>query len=194
MSEVSICNSALAKIGVPPITSFGDGTTQSDLCSRQYATLRDEVLEERAWTFATGRQSLLPDATDPAWGFGNRFLIPTTWLRLLFVTNVIATPGNQKNNPPLDWKREGQYILADVDTVHCKYVQQIADTSLMSTAFRECLAYRIAADFAIPLKKSNSLMTNMMQLYQDKLIKAGLTDGAQGRREEKYTGSFVLRR
>jgi hypothetical protein len=194
MSEVAICNQALALLGVPPIVSFDDGTTPSNLCSQLYAGLRDQVLEERAWTFATGRATLLPDATPPDFQYSNRFQIPSTWIRILGVNKTIAQPGAEDTRIPFPWNKEGNYILASADKVYVNYVQKVTDASLFSPAFRDCLAYRLAADMAISLRQSTTLMQDMTSLYAAKLNQAALKDGAQGSRQNKYVGSYILGR
>ena len=42
-TEVSICNSALIKVGAERITSLSDSNKRAQLCSEQYSKMRDEV-------------------------------------------------------------------------------------------------------------------------------------------------------
>lgn len=194
MSEISIVNHALALLAVDPIIAFGDEVKAASLSKLLYPILRDHVLEERAWTFAKGRAKLLPDVVAPAWGYTKRFLIPTETLRVLNVWENPPEPGQEENTPPVQWDREGQYILANVDVIYVSYTTSIKDTSLFSSSFRDCLAYRLAGDMCMGLTENRSLMVDMQTLYSDKLIKAGSTDGAQGRREKKFRGNLVLDR
>ena len=193
-SEIGICNHSLALLGVRSITSFDDGTTESSLCATLYPTTRDEVLEVRAWTFATDRATLLPDATDPDWGYDHRFLIPTTTRRVLAVWENPPQPGQENVTIPLNWNREGRYILASLEKIYVRFTHAITDTTLFSDLFADVLAYRLAADMCIALTQSRTLMVDMNTLYTSKLVRAGLTDGQQGVRENKYVGSYVLRR
>jgi hypothetical protein len=156
--------------------------------------MRDHVLEERAWTFATSRATLLPDATPPAFGYGQRFLIPSEWLRVLEVSDKATDPAQSASAIPFQWNIENGYILGNAEKIYVKYVKTVSSTALFSADFTDCLAYRLAAEMAISLTESNTVFTNMYALYEDKLIKAGVKDGAQGRRQEKYLGSYVLRR
>jgi len=77
MSETAICNQALSWLGAGRILSLDDGTELSDLCKDNYEPLRDAVLEEARWTFATKRYEFLPMAEEPAYGYSTQFLIPT---------------------------------------------------------------------------------------------------------------------
>jgi len=164
------------------------------LCSRLYPIVRNQVLEDRAWTFATDRDTLLPDATAPAFGYGQRFLIPTEWIRILWVSDKNVRPGQENVTVPLEWNREGRYILANASKVYVKYVKEVTDTSQFSPAFSDALAYRLASEMCNALRESRALFADLMQVYNQKMIEAALTDGGQGRRQEKYRGSYVLRR
>lgn len=191
MTEIAISNQALSLLAVGPIVSFDDGTTQSNLCAQLYAGLRDQVLEERAWTFATGRATLLPDATEPDFQYGQKFLVPTEWIRVLDVNKIVAQPGQEGTRAPFPWNKEGRYILASADKIYVNYVERVVDTSLFSPAFSDCLAHRMAADMAIALTENRTLMNDMQSLYTRKLISSSLKDGAQGSRREKYIGRYV---
>lgn len=194
MSEISISNHALALLGVRPIISFDDGTTESALCAQLFPPVRDEVLEVRAWSFATDRATLLPDATAPAWGYSHRFLIPTTTKRVLAVWENPPQPGQENVTIPLNWNREGRYILCSLEKVYIRFTHLVTDTTQYSALFADALAYRLAADMCIALTQSRTLMVDLNTLYQGKLITAGITDAQQGVREEKYVGNYVLRR
>src|SRR6185312_13769649 len=67
MSEVTICNLALAHLGdTATVASISppDGSVQAQLCARFYFAARDAALEMAAWGFATRRiaMSLLQEA------------------------------------------------------------------------------------------------------------------------------------
>lgn len=194
MSSIDICNHALSLVAADPIVDFSDGTRQAGLCARLYPIVLDQVLEARTWTFSTGRATLLPDATPPVWGYGQQFLIPSDWLRVLEVYANPPTSSNSNPTKPLEWNREGQYILCNKDKVYVSYTFRTTNTALMSPTFRDCLAYRLAGELAIPIAQNRTLMTDMVALYERKLSKAGSIDGAQGMREEKWVGSLVTRR
>ena len=53
MSEVSICNSALIKLGASRIASLTEDSKEAKLCYEQYPILRDEVQASHPWNFCT---------------------------------------------------------------------------------------------------------------------------------------------
>jgi hypothetical protein len=178
---VSICNAALSFAGQKPITSLdADDTEAARLCAANYPAAVKAVLEERGWTFATGWTVLAPadaapaDAASPE--FSRRFLLPATVLRVLQCDDG-------SGSFELEWKREGEYILADCATLHVRAIQLIDDPKLWTGNFAIAVAYRLAALLAIPLTENRSLHADLVQLYQEQIRQAGALDGTQGRRE-----------
>jgi hypothetical protein len=50
---VSICADALILLGAEPISSFNDGTDESNSCDRLYPDTRDSTLVMYPWSFNT---------------------------------------------------------------------------------------------------------------------------------------------
>lgn len=194
MSSTIIVNQALALLGATPITSLDDGTTQASIAKRLYNPVLRHVLEERPWTFAMDRAELAPDAEAPAYGFGKKFRLPNEALRVIYANDSVVQAGQEAYATPLDYAKEGDFLLADAEVLYVRYVKYTTDTSIMTAGFKDCLAYRLAAEMAIALTESRSIMVDMQGLYADKLMKAGSIDGAQGSREQKYVGRLVTRR
>lgn len=72
-SDVDICNRALSAIGSSKLIEALDqsGSTEAEQCSLWYARLRDEMLRERIWKFATLRAALalVAGETRTDWAF-----------------------------------------------------------------------------------------------------------------------------
>ena len=67
VSEVSICNSALALLAANRILVLGDDDSiESVLCEDVYETARNELLEAADWSFAIDRIQLAAAAETPA--------------------------------------------------------------------------------------------------------------------------------
>ena len=175
MSEVSIANQALGWLGGNKITSFGDDSTEAKLISANYASIRDAVLEDHAWTFANARAILLPDLTAPAFEYGQRFLQPVDTIRIL-TADIDPNMYNQAL-----WEKEGKFLLCNTTKLYVRYTKRIIDTVTFTAAFSQALAQRLAADLAIPLTESRTLQESHWALYKMKLDDAAATDGMQGR-------------
>ena len=176
--EVTICNQALTWLGANTIISLDDVSVEGVFCKTNYAQLRDTVLEEGRWTFATKRYTLsTKSGTDPDWGFNNRFILPTTWLLVLQARNDTEDDDGRSN---IKWSIEDGHLLSDEDTVYVKVIQQVTDPTKFTNTFRQALAARIGAEGAVPLTESTAKERLMWQLYGQKLSVAWGLDGSQG--------------
>ena len=53
MDTITICNLALRAIGIKTIISFDDESNQAKDCKELFPILRDRVLRDHLWSFAT---------------------------------------------------------------------------------------------------------------------------------------------
>lgn len=187
VSETSICNQALAWLGAPTITSLEDPSTAATLCRTNYPFLRDAVLEERMWTFATVRATSTVGDKDE-WGEMYKHGIPTDWLS---VFRVYKSVSNNCLVTSREWKREGAFVLSKDPTVYMWGIKRVTDTGQFSSMFVQALAARIAADLAIPITENRALQGDMWQLYGAKLKEASTRDGQQGTNEQIVSNSLI---
>ena len=144
-SEVSICNQALALLGANTIISLGDGTTEANLCDALYDDVRDSVLEEANWSFATKWLNLPPLASPPVGEYANAFPLPPDVIRIIFV--------GEDFNHPQQWQREGNNIRMDTKTCKCQAVYREVNPNNYSPLFIQALAARMAMEMAVALTK-----------------------------------------
>lgn len=172
-SETSICNQALSWVGGTRITSLDDNGKYAEWCRNNYAIIRDAVLEERMWTFATGRVTLTTADMDE-WGTLYKHSIPIDWLAVYRV--YCDTNGNTSEG----WKREGRFILSEDATIYVWGMKRIVDTGYFSSLFVQALAARLSAEMAVPLTGDHKKAAYHWKLYNDKLVAAAARDGQQG--------------
>lgn len=190
-SEVEICNQSLSWLGANPIIALDQGTLEADLCDRNYKYLRDAVLEEAAWTFATKRFEFQPIVDTPAYGYGQKFLIPSTVLRIIEASDNANFYNGVSN---LDWRREEEYIVADASVIYAKCIIQITDPNKFSNLFAQTLAARLAAELAPTITESNTKTTQMWALYDKKIKMAIPIDNSQGRNDRVRGRSLNIAR
>lgn len=184
---VSVANKAIVLLGGTPILSFEDNSTEAITVKAAYAAVRDKVLEDRQWTFASSRRKLTPDAVAPEFGFSHRFLIPSDVIRIF---NADDLSGN--NN--LKWEREEDYILCDSAEIQIKFIKRVDDVSKWTPAAIDCFSYLLASEMAMPLTESISTMSLYANMYADRIVDAGATDGSQGRAEQLRSKALMRRR
>jgi len=169
-SEVAIANMALGWLGANLITSLQDGSTEAKLMDANFFAIRDAVLEEVDWRFATARYSLVLSAEKPEFEYANKFLIKENVLKVITV-----------NENKYDWQREGEYILSDEAVCNIRCIVRIVSPALFTPLFVQALAARLAADLAMPLTQNRTLQGDMYALYKVKLTEAKSSDGQQGK-------------
>jgi len=93
-SQVSIANLALANLNSTKfITSFDDTTSEARLCAQFYDQVKDEVLRDFAWPFATVTVSLVLVEMQPTLEWGYSYRLPSDCLaarRLLSGTLAVG--------------------------------------------------------------------------------------------------------
>lgn len=187
LSEVDICNLALAQLGGKfSITSLDDDTVGAHLCKANYAPLRDAVLEEMDWTFAIKEHVLAADPDKSLIGGYARYKLPAKVLRVLA---VFTNSGKIE-----DWRVESRFVLTHTDTLFIRSLDSTNDTALFSQAFTQALAGRIAAELAMPLTNSTALSSSMWQLYAQKVALARTNDSLQGSSLSYPTGRIIRAR
>ena len=82
-----------------------------------------------------------------------------------------------------DWVREGEFILAREEVIHCVFVVQVTNADLYSASFIHALAARLAADTALTFTENRKMKEDMEAMYVAKLAEAQFSDGRQGRTE-----------
>lgn len=191
-SETSICNQALTWLGQNPMSSMDDKSKAAEWMRTNYPFLRDAVLEEVTWTFATDRQTSTTADKD-GWGVMWSHPKPLNWISVMRVFGSVDSYGNGQD-PDLNWRLEGGNILSQYDTVYLWGIMQISDTAKFSPMFNQALAARVAADAAIPLTQNSSLQKDMWALYVSKIEAAAARNGQQGGNDRINKGNMTRRR
>lgn len=154
----------------------------------QYPLMRDAVLSEVEWTFASSRYVWgAPDPVAPAWGFPYRFALPTKILRVTFCSN---NANEQMYNPNFKWAVEGNYLLSDSSTVYLRVIQRVEDESHFSTLFVQALAARLAMELSVLITENQALHSSMTNLYMAKMQAAATIDSMQGKTKRIRTGQL----
>ncbi len=188
VSETSICNQALSWVGHGRITSLEDPSSTGEWCRDNYPFIRDSVLEERMWTFATERITKTSNDLDD-WGQMYKFAVPLDWLAVYRVYRDVSN--NQRLLKSEGWVREGRYVLANDSTIYLWGIKRVTDTGQFSPLFTQALAARLAAEMAVPLAENRQLQADLWALYGDKLREAAVRDGQQGANEMVQSNSLV---
>ena len=170
-SDIDIINGGLSKLGEHPIVAIDDPSPAGRLANRTYADIRDALLREFPWNFATKRASLAAETATPVWGFSYSYALPTDCLRHIEINNC----------EDQDWRNEGGRIVTDLTPpLGGRYVALVSSDAMDAT-FREALSAKLAMEWAEQLTQSTAVVEAMIALYRNKLQVARTADGQTGR-------------
>ena len=197
-SEVEICNLALSYIRAGSINSLIESSVQSQLCKLKYYPLRDQMLEDSGWQFASSIVALAT-LTDTVFNWVYVYQYPTDCLyinRLIpDIAEFSATNGtsaassryydrglpqlnlNEIKVPYKIYNINGNKVITANDkNLRIDYRQRVTDPNLFSSNFILALSHLLAADLAIPIvgiDKGRGLRKDELQIYQS-FVNAGI--------------------
>lgn len=195
-SVVDICNIALSNIRAGTINSIDDNTVQAKHCKMMYPILRDQMLTDNVWQFAT-RLKPLSLLSSEVFGWTYVYKYP---FDCLYINELIPEYSDTTNQPYLgkvvnpstiqDIKIEYdvmnvdgvKVIVTNQENLRINYRSREDDASLYDTQFYMTLAYLLAAESAIPLvgmEKGRALRQDNLQLYGEYLRNAIAMTGNQ---------------
>jgi hypothetical protein len=182
-SPVDICNLALVSIGQTQlIQDLAEDSEAANIANTVYAQDRDEVLSEFSWPFATRRVRPAPLVAstltlgEVPGGWGYAFALPadavTTGLSRIFGVRNPGTDDEVKFVVEQDATLGEPIVLTDVDTPEFVYIMRVEDTTVFPASFTRALAWRIAMDLALGLRKDPKVGLAAEQAYARALGKA----------------------
>lgn len=156
VSEVSICNMALSRIGAKAISSLDDPQSKNEVaCVTWYANARDEALEYHPWSFAVARASLNQQDNPLGDDYQYRYPLPNDYIRAIDLPDATTSV----------WVIEGGYLYTDDTSVLLRYVKRETNPTLYTPHFVKALAFRLAADLAMDITGDETLADRMMYQY-----------------------------
>ena len=183
-TAIQICNSALMKLGEKAITSFEDGSTNSDRCALRYPALRNLLLRSHVWNFTKKVVTLPALAGDSELGqWESRHQLPTDLARILSVANE---PGYE-----VEYEQVQGLLYTNESPVLLRYVANFAeagDGAQFPDDFAETLACALALDLCIAVTQNRSLKEDLYVAYRDALSTARF-NGAIERSPIRQTAS-----
>lgn len=191
-TKVGICNIAMGWLRANLIVDLdNDQSKEAKLCRANYDRIREAVLEEKEWRFATKRAKLPISPTVPEYGWAFKFKIPSDCLRVLAVSaNKAGSQGSRQNSMDnnIEWEREEDYVFSDREQCFIRYTRNIDTPTKFSPGFVQALATRIAAELAVALTGSRKRHDELMKDYVAKVNVGATRDGMQGKARKRRPG------
>lgn len=156
MSEVAICNVALAYLGESPIRSLDETNRAAGLCSSLYPFVRDELLSGMDWSFARKtvklQQFVVDDPEGAVFSLPADCLTPLNLLPRYQERTKWTVLGGKLRVEGYDSEEEFPYDL------YLKYTCREKNTSLFSSTFKSILALELAVRMCMPLTQDPKLL------------------------------------
>ena len=192
MTDIQICNLALARLGDARITSLSDATAQAQYCSLFYAQTLEELQTEFDWQFCRKLASLTAAATPPAFGYARRFAVPSDFLRLIRLNGIDEDENFSK------WEIVDGFIHTDLAApAQIEYIAHVTDAAKFPAVFVEILSAKLATNLAMPLTGSKDLFGQMAEVFsanmQRPVVKALILATAKDRPSTTLTEDELCR-
>jgi hypothetical protein len=179
-SVVQIVNNALIKIGASTILTLTENSEAARAANLIYEQVRDASIRDHVWNFAIRRVELAQNSTAPAFEFSYQYNLPSDCLRVLRMEDM-----------GMYYKIEGGKLLTDEGTAKILYLSRVEDVNLFDALFVEALSARIAAELSVTLSESNTLYSNMMEMYQRKIADARSMDAQESGYQELIADTWL---
>ena len=181
LSEIGIINRALAKIGDQRITSRTDNVNRARIMDSLYDGVRDELLRESPWNFATKRTSLAADPVAPVYEWETAFAVPADILYMVSTENNSA------------YRLEGNQILSNQEnSLKITYIRRVTDATEFDTGFAEALAAKLAYEAVSNIAADPVLEDKLFRDYNLTLSRAKKTDGQEDDPRKWPTDSWEI--
>ncbi len=171
LNDVALCSRALIRIGAAPITSFSDGTAESEIANALYGPVRDALLSSYGWSFASGQVALTKLSTSPLADYQNAFQLPNDFLRAL-------SAGAGGRGRGLNYRIMRGALHTDAEEVMLTYIFR-PDESEFPAYFDMVMIARLAAEFCIPVTESTSRADSLLRMADIEFSRARQIDAQQ---------------
>ena len=210
MTDIDICNTALALIGQSrSIESMDEVSPEAEACKMFYKQSLDLCLDSNNWGFARRdevitNEDLLEDVV--VLPYLHAYKLPEDVMRVLYLTKLKATPDieamGKRRAIQFNFRNyDGKKVLAtdQEPSFAIHYQAFIDDISVCSPAFYDALSYMLASKLASALIRGSdgvTISSNILKLGMSKLTLAAAYDAQQGGYsvEDKKFSSFMRAR
>ncbi len=171
LSDIALCSRALIKIGAAPITSFNDGSAESEIAGALFAGARDALLSAYPWSFASGQVEINQLSITPVADYGYAYQLPSDFLRAL-------SAGSGARGRGLNYRISGSALHTNAPEVVLSYVFR-PDEAAFPPYFDQALITRLSAEFTIPVTENTSRAQTMFDMAEKEYMRARQIDAQQ---------------
>ena len=174
-------------MGGSPISSFSEGTAESDVVDAIYEDMARESLTSTRWRFATNKQILNRLQAKPVGRFSSSYQMPSDLLMLSAVT---------VGGSPIEFDTYGRQVFCDAsdpDVLVADYIFR-ADEANWPPFFTLTVELQVASMLAISVARDPSLAQMLEQKAERHMMKARRLDSQQQTTRKLNTSRFIAQR
>lgn len=171
LSDIALCSRALIRLGAAPITTFDDGTAESEIAGALFGPVRDALLSAYGWSFATGQVALNPLEAPPVADYQNAFQLPADFLRALSV----GTGGRGRG---VNYRITRESLHTNAAAVTLTYIFR-PEEEAFPPYFDAVLIARLSAEFCIPVTENTSRAETLTRMAEQEFQRARQIDAQQ---------------
>ncbi|MDL2281346.1 hypothetical protein LJC10_05795 [Selenomonadales bacterium OttesenSCG-928-I06] len=192
MTNIDICNMALAHIAKGRIISLDSQVEEARQCKIYYEHLRKTVLTDFNWGFAKRIVPLaLLDVKVASWDYVYAYPNQCIAARLIF--NKDGAKVREFEKEKFDVFLVGDSTKAigcDIANASLEYTYDAKEPDLYSAEFIEALSRLLASAIAISLTGNANLQATQYQFYQVALNKARYASATERERKPMYPNTY----
>ncbi|PZQ48712.1 MAG: hypothetical protein DI551_01110 [Micavibrio aeruginosavorus] len=171
LNDVALCSRALIRLGAAPITSFADGTAESEVAGAMFAPVRDALLSAYGWSFASGQAALTKLSAPPVADYQNAFALPLDYLRAI-------SAGNGGRGRGLNYRIARGALHTDAEEVTLSYIFRPEEEEF-PPYFDMAMIARLSAEFCIPLTENTGRADALFKIADQEYARARQIDAQQ---------------
>ena len=207
-SEVQICQLALSHIGSYKIDSLSESSKEAEECNRLYPFVRDAVLEDLPWNFASKRATLAP-LTEEFAGWDFAYAYPSDCIYALEIyddshaaagayydadTELYVKKGKVAFTSGVNAALTQRVILTDKEDAILIYTARVVNPTLFSSLFIKAVSYYLAGELALPLLGDPNIQASMESKYLAIKGLAEASNANEGHEDPTDDNTFVSAR
>lgn len=198
VSDVSICNRALQKLGsTTRLTSLDDDNSKARALKLAYEPVRRAELRKRVWRFAIARDSLPALAEEPDSDYDLQYELPNDYLRLLPGGDLQTTSSLSDYRDGVEglYSVEGHQILTNIEApLSIRYLRDVTDAASFDSCFVELLAAALALECCEEITESASKKQELRQDYMQCMRDAARANAFEKASEQPQDDTWVTAR
>lgn len=171
LSDIALCSRALIRLGAAPITSFDDGTAESEIAGALFGTVRDALLSAYSWSFATGQVVLDQLESPPIADYESAFQLPSDFLRAL-------SAGAGTRGRGLNYRITRNVLHSNASDVTLTYIFRPNEEEF-PPYFDSVLISKLSAEFCIPVTENTSRAETLYRMADMEFQRARQIDAQQ---------------